>query len=186
MSERSAVGVASAWQSGLMPVGETLSGRRVTELLAEVQDRILAIVDGARERMNALLRSVIAVSDGLDLDETLRQITRAAIDLVDARYGALGVFAEDGSLNPFIFEHGGSRVEAARQPLHFVGQDPDPVPPVVQVEGLTLIEDAKRLMMDDLMENPISAGFTDEDTSTRRFLGVPVLARGEVFGRLYL
>ena len=177
---------ASLWQQGLLPVGETLSGRRVTDLLGEVQDRIEAIIDGTRERMNALLRSVIAVSAGLDLDETLRQITLAAIELVDARYGALGVFAEDGSIGQFIFVQAGDPPERAAEPLHSVRPKDPPAPAAVPVEGLTLIEDAKRLLLDDLAANPLSAGFTANDPSTRRFLGVPVFARGTVFGRLYL
>ena len=53
--------------------------------------------------MDALLKSVLAVSSGLDLDTTLRQIVQAAIDLVDARYGALGVFGERGKLSQFVY-----------------------------------------------------------------------------------
>ena len=41
--------------------------------------------------MDALLDAVLAVSAGLDLDQTLQQIVHAAMELVDARYGALGV-----------------------------------------------------------------------------------------------
>ena len=44
----------------------------------------------------------------------------------------------------------------------------------------------KVLLLDDLSMNPESAGFLPNESPTRRFLGVPVWARGEVFGRLYL
>src|SRR6476659_9994619 len=71
--------------------------------LGEGQDRIQAIVGSTRDRMDALLKSVLAVSSGLDLDTTLRQIVQAAIDLVDARYGALGVFGEEGNLSQFVY-----------------------------------------------------------------------------------
>ena len=40
---------------------------------------------------------MIAVTDGLDLEETLARIVREAVDLVDARYGALGLLDEDGT-----------------------------------------------------------------------------------------
>lgn len=78
-----------------------------------------------------------AVSSGLELDETLRQIVRAAMSLVDARYGALGVLGSDGLLTEFVY----------------VG-----------------IDDATRQLIGDL---PLGRG-------------VPIRARGEVFGRLYL
>jgi hypothetical protein len=52
--------------------------------------------------MDALLDAVLAVSSGLELDSTLRQIVQAAIELVDARYGALGVIGPDGSLTEFV------------------------------------------------------------------------------------
>lgn len=179
MTDSSVLPEVTLWQQGIVPVGETLSGRHVSALLTEVQDRIEEIIDGTRERMNALLRSVMAVSSGLDLDETLRQITTAAIELVDARYGALGVFAEDGTISQFIFVQSGED-PAILEPLQMGGSD------VVQVEQATLIESARLLMLDDLAKNPLSAGFTANGPTTRRFLGVPVLARGKVFGRLVL
>jgi signal transduction histidine kinase len=186
MSNGTVITGASPWQQGLLPVGETLSGRHVSALLDEVKARIEEIVDGTRERMNALLRSVIAVSSGLDLDETLRQITEAAIELVDARYGALGVFAEDGTISQFIYVHADETDvtvpvtrNGTRSGEHLRQDD-------AQIQNGALIEDARRLLLDDLAKNPLSAGFTANGPSTRRFLGVPVLARGEVYGRLVL
>jgi hypothetical protein len=55
---------SSTWEQGLRPVGETLSERRLGELLGEVRDRIQAIVGSTRDRMDALLKSVPAVSSG--------------------------------------------------------------------------------------------------------------------------
>lgn len=169
------------FRDSLPPMGETLSGRRLTELLGEVHDRIEAIVNGSRERMNALLRSVMAVSSGLDLNATLRQITQAAIDLVDARYGALGVLSEDGTLSQFIFVDNPESAGIGLEPL-FAADVGDSSGHDQKI----LLDEAKRLMLEDLAENPFSAGFRPNDSSTRRFLGVPVFARGSVFGRLYL
>ncbi|MDT7574183.1 MAG: hypothetical protein QOH17_516, partial [Pseudonocardiales bacterium] len=67
-----------------------LSGLRLDELLREVQDRMAEIV-ATRDRMQGLLDAVLAVGEGLELDATLRRIVAAAVDLVDARYGAMGV-----------------------------------------------------------------------------------------------
>jgi len=69
------------------------------ELLTEIEHRTEAIVAGTRERMGALLDAVMAVSSGVDLDVTLRQIVHAAMDLLDARYGALGCWARVGCLS---------------------------------------------------------------------------------------
>jgi len=60
------------------------------------------IVGGYRERMDALVRAVLAVSSGLALDATLRQIVEAAVDLVDARYGALAVLGDAGDFEQFV------------------------------------------------------------------------------------
>ena len=45
-----------------------------------------------------LLEAVVAIGSGLDLEATLRRIVQAAVDLVDARYGALGVIGDEPRL----------------------------------------------------------------------------------------
>ena len=79
-----------------------LSGIRLTELLDEVQER-LAVVARTQARVQHLLDAFLSVSTGLDLDATLRRIVEAARDLVEARYGALGVLREGGGLASFVY-----------------------------------------------------------------------------------
>ncbi|HYY09870.1 MAG TPA: histidine kinase, partial [Kineosporiaceae bacterium] len=74
---------------------------RLAELLEEVQER-LATVAESQTRIQHLLDAFLTVSTGLDLEATLRRIVEAATDLVDARYGALGVLAPEGGLAAFI------------------------------------------------------------------------------------
>ena len=155
-------------------VAETLSQRRLRALLAEVQERIEEIV-GTRDRMDGLLEAVLSISSGLELDATLRQIVHAAVDLVDARYGALGVLGDDGMLAKFV--HVGID-EATRERI-------GPLPTGHGVLGVVL-EDAVPLRLDDLSEHPASIGFPSNHPPMGTFLGVPIRARGEVFGRLYL
>ena len=83
------------------PLSGVLSGLRLDELLGEVQERLAEIV-ATRDRMQRLLDAVLAVASGLELDSTLRSIVQAAVDLVDARYGALGVLAPDGRISRFV------------------------------------------------------------------------------------
>ncbi len=60
-----------------------------------MQERIAQIVD-ARDHIDGLLEAMLSVTSELDLDNTLRTIVHAAINLVDARYGALGCSLQKG------------------------------------------------------------------------------------------
>ena len=118
---------------------------------------------------------MLAVSSGLDLDATLRRIVHAAVDLVDARYGALGVLGADGTLTRFV--HAGID-EPTRE---LIGALPTG-------RGLlgALIEDSTPLRLETLSLHPMSAGFPPHHPPMASFLGAAVRVRGEVFGRLYL
>ncbi|HEY6278674.1 MAG TPA: histidine kinase, partial [Streptosporangiaceae bacterium] len=74
---------------------------RLDDLLAELQTRLQVVLD-TRDRTHALLEAVVAVGSQLDLEIVLRQIVEAAVTLVDARYGALGVIGEGGRLAEFV------------------------------------------------------------------------------------
>jgi signal transduction histidine kinase len=161
-------------ESGPPRVTGTLSQLRLRELLAQVQDRIEEIIS-TRDRMDALLEAVLAVSAGLELDDTLRQIVRVAIGLVDARYGALGVLGEDGNLTQFVYEGIDDAV------AELIG----PLPTGHGVLGV-VIEEGKPLRLDDIATHPASTGFPAHHPPMRSFLGVPIRVRDRVFGRLYL
>ena len=72
----------------------TASHLQLDELLAELQSRLQAVL-ATRDRMRGLLEAVVAIGSGLDLESTLRRIVEAAVGLVDATYGALGVIGDD-------------------------------------------------------------------------------------------
>src|SRR4051794_16808431 len=74
---------------------------RLDELLGELQVRIDA-VRGTRDRLHSLLEAVLSVGRELDLPQVLRSIVEAAVVLVDAEYGALGVIGGDRKLSAFI------------------------------------------------------------------------------------
>src|SRR5215831_9428390 len=74
---------------------------RLDELLAELQVRLQNIL-ATRDRTHALLEAVVAVGGHLDLEVVLRRIVETAVSLVDARYGALGVIGEGGTLVEFV------------------------------------------------------------------------------------
>ena len=129
--------------------------------------------------MRGLLEAVVAIGSGLDLESTLRRIVEAAVGLVDATYGALGVIGDDdgGKLRLAEFIPVGlSQDEIAR--IHHW-------PEGHGLLGL-LIDDPRPLRLADISSHPASSGFPDGHPPMRTFLGVPVRVRDEVFGNLYL
>jgi signal transduction histidine kinase len=122
------------------------------------------------------LNAVLTVGSDLDLPAILQRITQAAVDLVDARYGALGVLDDTRTrLAQFITVGLDDEARAA------IGH----LPEGHGILGL-LIVDARPLRLPDLREHPDSYGFPPNHPPMRSFLGVPVHVRGEVFGNLYL
>ncbi|WP_458751673.1 two-component system sensor histidine kinase DosT [Mycobacterium tuberculosis] len=159
---------------GSPPLRETLSQLRLRELLLEVQDRIEQIVEG-RDRLDGLIDVILAITSGLKLDATLRAIVHTAAELVDARYGALGVRGYDHRLVEFVYEG------IDEETRHLIGS----LPEGRGVLG-ALIEEPKPIRLDDISRHPASVGFPLHHPPMRTFLGVPVRIRDEVFGNLYL
>nr|WP_272939079.1 GAF domain-containing sensor histidine kinase [Mycolicibacterium diernhoferi] len=169
-------GVAADGDGGVRPLRETLSQLRLRELLSEVQDRVAQIVEGGN-RVNGLVEAMLAVTSGLDLEVTLRTIVHTAIELLDARYGALGVRGDDHGheLVEFVYEGIDAQTRAAIGPL----------PQGRGVLGL-LIDSPTPIRLDNITDHPASVGFPPNHPPMRTFLGVPVRIRDEVYGNLYL
>jgi two-component system, NarL family, sensor histidine kinase DevS len=161
-------------EPGPAPLRETLSQLRLRELLAEVQDRIEQIAEG-RDRLDGLVEAMLVITSGLELDATLRTIVHTAIQLVDARYGALGVRGHGHDLVEFIYEGIDDHIRA------LIGHLP-------QGRGVlgVLIDDPKPIRLDNIQQHAASVGFPPNHPPMRTFLGVPVKIRDEVFGNLYL
>lgn len=159
---------------GPRPLRDTLSGLRLRELLTEVQDRIDQIVEG-RDRLDGLVEAMLVVTAGLDLDVTLRTIVHTAIQLVDARYGALGVRGHGHDLVEFVYEG----IDDDTREL--IGH----LPEGRGVLGV-LIDDPHPIRVDDIRHHGASVGFPPHHPPMRTFLGVPVRIRDEVYGNLYL
>lgn len=159
---------------GVRPLRGTLSQLRLRELLTEVQDRVEQIIKG-RDRLDGLVEAMLVVTSGLELDDTLRTIVHTAIELVDAKYGALGVRGYDDELVEFVYEG----IDAVTRDL--IGH----LPEGRGVLGV-LIDDPKPIRLEDISSHPASVGFPANHPPMRTFLGVPVRIRDEVFGNLYL
>jgi two-component system, NarL family, sensor histidine kinase DevS len=147
---------------------------QLDDLLAELQGRLQAVLN-TRDRTHQLLEAIVAIGGDLELEGVLRRITEAAVTLVDARYGALGVVGEDGRLADFIPV--GVDEAAIARIAHW--------PEGRGLLGL-LITDPRPLRLDNIASHPSSSGFPQGHPPMRAFLGVPVRVRGEVYGNLYL
>ena len=152
----------------------TLSALHLRELLTEVQDRVEQIVEG-RDRLDGLVEAMLVVTSGLNLDATLRKIVHTAIELIDARYGALGIRGTDHELIEFIYE---GIDEPTREKI-------GPLPQGHGVLGV-LIDEPTPIRLEHIDDHPASVGFPPNHPPMRTFLGVPVRIRDEVYGNLYL
>ena len=126
--------------------------------------------------LRQLLEAVLTVGSDLDLAAVLDRIVRAATELVDARYGALGVLDEQRSRLAQFLTVGIDAEDRAK-----IGN----LPEGHGILGL-LIVDPRPIRLPDLHEHPDSYGFPPHHPPMRSFLGVPIRVRDEVFGNLYL
>ena len=126
-------------------------------------------------RLCVLLKANQLISQQLDLTVVLRRIVETAIDLVDARYGALGVISPDGSLEQFI------HVGMADDEVSGIGRLPEG-------HGLlgALIDDLQPIRLPQLADDERSMGFPEQHPQMESFLGVPIRVGDQVFGNLYL
>ncbi|MEU9020403.1 GAF domain-containing sensor histidine kinase [Actinomadura sp. NPDC048394] len=148
---------------------------QLDDLLAELQTRLEA-ARSTRDRVHGLLEAVVSIGGELDLETVLRRITEAAVTLVDARYGALGVIDEEGErLVQFV------TVGVTEDEIAAIGHWPHGK----GILGL-LIKEPRPLRLPDLSEHAESYGFPADHPPMRTFLGVPIRVRDEVFGNLYL
>lgn len=126
-------------------------------------------------RLRALLKANRAVIEHIELPVVLRKIVEAAVELVGAQYGALGVVSPDGALEQFI------NVGMTPEVVGIIGHLPEG-------HGLlgALIEDPHPIRIPKLSDDPRSVGFPAGHPSMDSFLGVPIRVRDEVYGNLYL
>ncbi|WP_197516448.1 GAF domain-containing sensor histidine kinase [Mycobacterium sp. E2497] len=137
----------------------------------EQLDELLA----ARDQMEQLLRVIVEIGAGLDLDATLHRIISAARRLTSAPYGALAIRDPEGNLLSFV--HEGIDADTASRIGHLpVGKG---------LLSLSLL-DTPALRMDDLTTHPAAVGFPEHHPPMRAFLAVPITIRSTVFGNLYL
>lgn len=129
-----------------------------------------------QSRLAALLDAVLAVTSDLKLTDVLNRIVKAACELVDAEYGALGVIGLDGKRLVEFVSLGMSEHQVAAMGEQPCGRG---------VLGL-LIDHPVPLRIEEVSAHPAFHGFPANHPPMHSFLGVPVRVRGQAFGNLYL
>ena len=128
------------------------------------------------KELHRLLDAIVAVGSEREPPIVLRRLVEVAVDLVGARFGALGVLDPSRSYLEEFITVGLTEEQAAH-----IGALP-------RGHGIlgVLIVDPEPLRLDDLREHAEAYGFPPHHPVMRSFLGVPISVRGEVFGNLYL
>lgn len=136
---------------------------------------VVSEVAGSRS-LRELLDALLALGSDLEPPGKLRRIVEAAVGLVDARYGALGVLDDTGSRFDEFIAVG---IDESTESL--IGDPPEGH----GVLGLPVV-DAKPVRLSNLRDHPDSGGFPPHHPPMQSFLGVPIRLRGQMIGTLYL
>src|SRR6266487_2199235 len=128
-----------------------------------------------QDRKDMLLEAGLTLASELSLPIVLQRIVDLAVQVTDARYGALGVIGDEGTLVEFV------TTGITSKQRHAIGD----LPTGRGVLGL-LIQEPHAVRIKNIAEHPQSVGFPANHPPMSSFLGAPVQAIGRVFGNIYL
>jgi signal transduction histidine kinase len=129
-----------------------------------------------RGALEAISDAVLAIAAEREVEPVLRRLVRAARELASARYAALGIPDGQGAFAQFITEGMSDELIAAMGPLP-------------RTHGLlgAMLESPDSHRTPDIRRDPRFRGWwPSAHPQMRSFLGVPVVARGEVIAAFYL
>jgi signal transduction histidine kinase len=136
--------------------------------------RAMAAQDSTAFR--ALSDVVLAIAAEHEVEPVLQQVVDSARELAGARYAALGIPDGEGNFACFITAGMGDALIAAMGPLP-------------RTHGMlgAMLESPESHRTEDIRADPRFKGWWPRaHPEMRSFLGVPIVARGEVIGALYL
>ncbi len=155
-------------------IDEMSGSEDFTVAIREAEAWAVAAQD-ARRRLEALDAATVAISQELSLERVLQIIVDSVRPLVGARYTALGIPDDHGSMARFITSGMSDRRREALGHL----------PQGAGLIGLSLrLGEAVRV--DDIATDPRATGFPPGHPEMRTFLSVPVKVEGRTIGNLYL
>lgn len=147
-----------------------------TELIDAIREAEswAAAAHDARRRLESLAAATVAISQELSLERVLQIIVDSVRPLVGARYAALGIPDDHGSMERFVTSGMSERRRAQ------IGSPPTG-------HGLLgVFREGRIVRVDDISADPRSAGFPPGHPEMHTFLSVPVRVEGRAIGNLYL
>ncbi len=141
----------------------TFTSRDPREPAGPLQEQLDEVVQ-SRDQMEQLVRVIVEIASDLNVDVTVHRVVKAAMELTDAPYGALGIRASDGTLVSFV--HAGIDDDTARR----FGD----------------LQVGEGLRVDDLCAHPQATTLHAHAPPMRAFIGIPITVRAADFGTLYL
>src|SRR3954469_17010801 len=127
------------------------------------------------EELLALHGAGLDVTAELSLDAVLNKVVERARTLVGARYGALSVVNDDGSIQTFLTSGVTPEQRAKIGP-----------PPVGHGLLGVVLREGERLRLPDIGRDPRSHGFPPNHPVMHSLLAVPFTCKGPFVGNLYL
>ena len=129
-----------------------------------------------RSALESISEAVLAIAAEREVDPVLRRLVAVARELAGARYAALGIPDGQGAFAQFITEGMSDELIAAMGPLP-------------RTHGLlgAMLESPDSYRTPDIRQDPRFRGWWPRAHPTMRsFLGVPIVARGDVIAAFYL
>ena len=127
------------------------------------------------QALNAINEAALIITSELSLSRVLETIAATAKDLVKARFSALGVPGPYGNMERFITV---GVSEAERRSMEHLPEGKGLLGRLLKFPGTIRLE--------NVHDSPYSSGFVEGHPWMESFLGVPIVARGEILGSLYL
>ncbi|HXH21329.1 MAG TPA: GAF domain-containing sensor histidine kinase [Dehalococcoidia bacterium] len=164
--------------TGIAIAGVSLFSSLVFSALEPLRRRLLAQNEELRvsgERLQAVYEAGVKITSDLSLAAVLHDVVEASRRVAGARYGALAVLDESGTIVDFVTS-GVSEEERAR-----MGHIP-------RGRGLIghVLSTGMPYRTADIASDPHAVGFPPGHPRMHSFLGVPLLYKGRVVGNLYL
>ena len=168
--------IASADQRGLgEPEQQWLASMGAQIGMAIENSHLYGAARRRTEQLAALNEASLSLTSELSLQSVLQKVVDLSRQVVQARYGALGVLNEQGRIQEFITS-GISPKERKR-----IGNSPEG-------KGLLglIMKEGRTLRVAEMGAHPQSAGFPPNHPVMHSLLGLPIVYKGRTIGDLYL
>ena len=129
-----------------------------------------------QERLIALHQASLELVKEVSLETLLERIVSVACEQAGAKYGALGVLDEDGSLKQFI------TVGMSAEEIKHI---PNP-PRGFGLIGALMRGDSGNIRIPEIDSDPRSVGFPPGHAEMHSLLGVPIRQGNRQLGQIYL